>query len=470
MTGHFVICGCGQVGYRVAMLVQRLGLPLCIVTTDLREPFNEIIAKEGFSVVYGDARNDAVLSQACVQTARAVIVCTSHDLSNIEVALDVRRLNPDAAVIIRMFDQDLARRMEELLQIDRALAMSQVSAPAFVMAAVGETARGAFSFGDTRFVAVDESRPVEMEAFFRRLGLAKTNIETAGPRRFGPREWRQAFQLVNPAFKWVALGLSTLFVISVLVFTMGLKLSLVDAVYFVVTTLTTTGYGDITAREAHTWVKLYTCFIMITGSVSIAVLYSLITDFIVTARFEEALGRGWHADDEHLIVVGLGGVGYRVVQECQSFGLPVAVVDIDPSPELLTRLGRTPFVHGDGRDAETLERAGLKSAIAVVACTQDDAVNLGIGLAVKKSRPEVRTVVRLFDGMFARKVGDALRLDVTLSASRMAAPSFVGAALCKDALLSYVEGNDLVIIRPPVEGSTDFVVERRALAPVTDEL
>ncbi|MBS1709108.1 MAG: NAD-binding protein [Armatimonadetes bacterium] len=470
MTGHFVICGCGQVGFRVAMLVHRLGLPLSIVTTDLREPFNEIIAKEGFRVVYGDARNEAVLTQAGVPEARAVIVCTSHDLNNIEVALGVRRLNPHGAVIIRMFDQDLARRMEELLQIDRALAMSQISAPAFVMAAVGEAARGAFSFGDTRFVAVEDSRPVEMEAFFRRLGLDKDKANRAGRRRFGWREWRQAFQLVNPAFKWVALVLSLMFVVSVFIFTVGLKLSLVDAVYFVVTTLTTTGYGDITAREAHTWVKLYTCFIMVTGSVSIAVLYSLITDFIVTARFEEALGRGWHADDDHLIVVGLGSVGYRVVQECQEFGLPVAVVDIEPSPELLPRLGRTAFIHGDGRDAETLERAGLKSAVAVVACTQDDAVNLGIGLAVKKSRPETRTIVRLFDGTFARKVGDALKLDVTLSASRIAAPSFVGAALCKDALLSYVEADELVIVRPPSQDDSEFFVERHRLAAIGEEI
>jgi Trk K+ transport system NAD-binding subunit len=197
---------------------------------------------------------------------------------------------------------------------------------------------------------------------------------------------------------------------------------------------------------------------MILGSAAVATLYSFITAYIVTTRFDEVFGQGWVNSEKHVIVVGLGDVGYRAVVECQELGLPVVAIDSEASPSLRSRLGKLAFITGDGRDPDTLKRAGLDSAIAVLVCTGDDTVNLSVGLSVRKLNAQARTVVRLFDGFFARKVSDALNLDVTLSASRIAAPGFVGAALFPDVLLSYVKQNHLVIVRPPEKGSSNFNV------------
>jgi voltage-gated potassium channel Kch len=228
-------------------------------------------------------------------------------------------------------------------------------------------------------------------------------------------------------------------VISVGIFKVGMGLSLVDAIYYVITTLTTTGYGDITPREASVWLKLYACFVMILGSASIAILYSIVTDYIVSARLQQFVGGQRVPDAGHVIVVGVGDVGFRVINELERMGAKLVVVDADVNaPHLATVRSRAPVVIGDARDAETLMRAGVDRAIAVVATTQDDAVNLSIGLAAEGIRPEVRSVLRLFDGNFANKVQSVLNIDAAMSASRIAAPAFVSAALHEEMKAAFV--------------------------------
>src|SRR5207244_9831373 len=95
-----------------------------------------------------------------------------------------------------------------------------------------------------------------------------------------PLPLRSAFLLVNMVIA-----------LSVLVFRVALDLTLVDALYFIITTVTTVGYGDITPRSAPAVVKLYACVVMLLGSAGIAILYSIITDLIVTARFQQLVGR-----------------------------------------------------------------------------------------------------------------------------------------------------------------------------------
>ncbi len=124
---------------------------------------------------------------------------------------------------------------------------------------------------------------------------------------------REALKKLATAWTGASTGLKAVFGVlvalmctSVLVFRYGMGLSLIDAVYFMVTTLTTTGYGDITVRNEATWLKVYCSLMMLLGSATIATVYSLITDWIVTARVRELLGRQPVPDDGHVIVAGLG--------------------------------------------------------------------------------------------------------------------------------------------------------------------
>src|SRR5689334_12174920 len=85
MAGHFVVCGLGQVGTSVALLLRRLGESVTAVTLDPREEWLALVRSAGVQVVLGDARRREHLIAAGVADAAALLALTSQDLVNVEV-------------------------------------------------------------------------------------------------------------------------------------------------------------------------------------------------------------------------------------------------------------------------------------------------------------------------------------------------------------------------------------------------
>jgi len=91
---------------------------------------------KGVPVVQGNARMSSVLEQGGVRQARAVIVTTSDDLTNLDAAITARELNRDAKIVIRLFDETLATKVAGAFSMP-TISTSQVAAPAFIAAATG---------------------------------------------------------------------------------------------------------------------------------------------------------------------------------------------------------------------------------------------------------------------------------------------------------------------------------------------
>src|SRR5207237_5124605 len=73
--------------------------------------------------------------------------------------------------------------------------------------------------------------------------------------------WRGSPAPLRHAF----IALNLLILLSVFVFHVGMRLSFLNALYFVVSTVTTTGYGDINPGRAVWWLTLYGCLLMMLG-------------------------------------------------------------------------------------------------------------------------------------------------------------------------------------------------------------
>ena len=179
----------------------------------------------------------------------------------------------------------------------------------------------------------------------------------------------------------------------------------------------------------------------------LAIVISLVTDLVLRTRLRDVIARGAARAKGHIIIAGLGNIGFRLLQGLHGSGEQVVAIEQREDGEFVpTAREMAPVVLGNVKVEETLRKAGAAGAKALLAVTNDDIANLGIALAAKRARPDCRVVVRIFDSTLAEKMEHTLGLDAILSVSGAAAPTFVGAALCRGVLQGLVLGDHLVLV------------------------
>jgi voltage-gated potassium channel len=158
MRGHVVVCGLGQVGFRIVQELRELGEDVACVEHDGRDSFLDEVQAMGVPVHLGDARRDDVLRAAGIERARVVICATGDDLANLEVALDVKRISPGTRVLMRMFDQRLAAKVGGVLDLDQSFSTSALAAPLVALQATQPEVLSAYRVGTA--VRVTAALPV----------------------------------------------------------------------------------------------------------------------------------------------------------------------------------------------------------------------------------------------------------------------------------------------------------------------
>jgi voltage-gated potassium channel len=147
-SGHVIICGMGKVGYRVALELMKFNRDVVAIEANPEGRFLEKTQALGIPVIIADARRSENLIKAGVEKADAVIPCTDNELTNLDIALDVREINPEAKIVLRMFDPELAQRVEKGFGIHTALSVSALAAPTFAAASMRVNVRSSFYLGD----------------------------------------------------------------------------------------------------------------------------------------------------------------------------------------------------------------------------------------------------------------------------------------------------------------------------------
>lgn len=140
LSDHIILCGAGKVGYRVTLELLRLGERVVIVEKAATAIFLDELRDLGVPVLIADARFRKTLEHANIARAKALIATTNDDLVNLEAALGARELNPKVRVVLRLFDDTLAKKIEGAFGIP-AISTSNVASGSFVAAA---TNRGVF--------------------------------------------------------------------------------------------------------------------------------------------------------------------------------------------------------------------------------------------------------------------------------------------------------------------------------------
>jgi Trk K+ transport system NAD-binding subunit len=207
------------------------------------------------------------------------------------------------------------------------------------------------------------------------------------------------------------------------------------------------GYGDISLKDAPLAMKLYGSFLMLCGAAILAALFSILTDFILQTRLRDVMAADRARSTGHVIVAGLGKIGFRLVRDLVRNGQRVVAIERREEAEFVQSARElAPVVLGNAKAEETLLKAGAAGAKAVIAATDDDLANLSIALAAKRARADCRVVLRIFDSTLAEKMEQGLGVDAVLSVSAAAAPTFLGSVLCPDVLQGIVLCDHLVLV------------------------
>lgn len=138
----------------------------------------------------------------------------------------------------------------------------------------------------------------------------------------------------------------------------------------------------------------------------------------------------------HVILCGLGQVGWLVLDYLRQIGWPVVAVDTKCEPGD-ARLGGAPLVRGDCRLKATLEAAGIAQAKAVLVLTSEDLVNLTCALTASGLRPDLRIVARFFNQSLIGRLGTALPNLRPVSKSGLTATLFAMTALSGETLAAF---------------------------------
>ncbi len=494
-TGHAILGGCGHLGSRIALGLLERGCGVVIIDRDIDNTVTSRLQKAGCTVIKGDICDEDILDQAGIATAGCYISITGDDHANLEAAISARQKNPDCTVVTRLYDQSLGERVEKVFNI-RALSAASLASPAFVSAATDDTIISALTVDgcclsvhsgsashEHNVCYIGKSQnglrlcvdKIEDDCFYttvhssRRHFFSKNHHRKRETRHRPPvfsgssiyrliREVMDTWKHSAAITKHLLTALLIVSAVSIIVFWTVGHMSPLDAIYFVVTTMTTVGYGDINLQHAPVGLKIFGIIMMLSGAALLATVYAIIADRVLAARVEYLLGRRRVNLFGHTIVVGLGKVGYRVARDLENLGLDIVGIDVDGDSENVNAAKALfPVIVGDAARTSILNKAAIDTADTVLALTEDSLLNLSVALNILEHNPDIRAIVRTYDTGLAEKFV-SFGLEKAISTSAIAAPVFVDAAIYPNVQGSFrFNSQDIMVARYLIDSDSDLL-------------
>lgn len=471
-NAHYVVVGDGPLAYRLTKaLISRYRGTVSVIVPDRTSRYAQDMVAEGrVDLVESERVDKAALEAARVGHAAAAALVDQDDGGNVALALLLREEWPRLQVVVRIFDESLGRHLER--EHCTVLSSSAFAAPEIVGAALRRLVR--LPVQHRRLVAVTDTE-TSLEKRMVLFATAEDGTVTALPneseiggltpkvhlaaateadvlpeikadlepdedevdpqrrRRFG--EYLRTLATTSGRNLLIAAGV-LLVVVLVGAVTMMLATgsSFLGALYEAVLPSLA---GSDPDHDANPVVKVTQVALTVVSVAVIPWVTGVVVDGVVRTQRLLDLGSPLHAMTDHVVVVGLGDLGTRIVRSLDRRGVPVVAVDIDESARgiAVARARDVPVVIGDARRAATLRAAYVDTAQAIVVVTSGGATTIGIGFAARSlPRPKdapapLRTVLRVYDKDLSRRIRREIPDSVGLSSSFLAAPWFAAAMI-----------------------------------------
>lgn len=377
-----LVIGSGHLAYRIQKLAEAGGY-------DVVHLSNEAFARE-----HAEEDTFNVIARAFkglnLPSFKMVYVVDDQDEFNLELLITLISLSSDLPITAALFNENIAPHVRAAHPNTRILNPAKIAAPKFIEAL------------DVEVHHTLRYTPVGIAAYANKYN--KDNL---------------------------ILLLATTFVgliaAATVYFHLFDNLSWLNALYFVVVTVGTVGYGDINLVQASAASKLIDIGLIIMSTFLIWIIFSLTIDRLIKKRAQLLLGRKKYSYTGHIILCGLGRLGLFVAEGLIACGEQVVVIETNedsPNIEYLRSLGADVYI-GNARLPRVLSDVGVMRAKAVYSVINNDFTNIEIGLNARSFAPTLRLVLRIFDESMSQKIKEHLDIHLTYSMTAIADEKFL---------------------------------------------
>lgn len=175
------------------------------------------------------------------------------------------------------------------------------------------------------------------------------------------------------------------------------NMSVLDALYMTIITLSTVGFGEV--KELSRKGEIFTIILIVTNIGIFTYALTSISSYLLNGEFRERLNKlrlnnTIEKLKNHVIVCGYGRNGQQVCSELKSYNIPFVV--IENNEKLLDKLNDAQILHidGDATDDLNLVLAGIQHAKSLVSALPTDADNVFVVLTAKRMNPNLKIISR----------------------------------------------------------------------------
>jgi voltage-gated potassium channel len=110
LRDHFIICGYGRVGRRVAEEFRAAGVSYVVL--DFSEVAVAAAKDRGDLLIEGNATEDEDLRRAGIGHAKGLVAAADSDADNLYISLSARSVRPDLQIVARASDEDAEKKLK----------------------------------------------------------------------------------------------------------------------------------------------------------------------------------------------------------------------------------------------------------------------------------------------------------------------------------------------------------------------
>ncbi len=473
-----IIIGGDQLALSTAQELSLLPGQRVVVLWPADPDFERAVEGVGAVFVPGRPESGEGLEAAGVKDASTILALSRDDQLNLRAALRARDANAKIRIVLRQFNRTLATKIEQNLSNCSVLSLAWHSAATYAAVALDRSCFRGVQFPEPegpltgfatriadrddiagnsiaeaerilslRVVAVNGATDIKLNetiapgarlVVYGELDSLLASAPRQVPTERNPPLWRRLhgalrhrrsrLRHIDPivgAFAAAALGL---FALGTWHFRDSFGTGWLIAAYFVVTTMTTTGFGDIHPSHDDTLDVVMAMTLMLLGTVFTGIFIAFLASRLTRVQWVRMQGLRPITRRGHIVICGAGSIGSGVIDLLLNFDKPLVVVEQNPDPTLVERARDRGFdlLTGDASRDDTLDLCNLSAAHSLIALTNVDTLNLEIALGARVRSPSLPVVLRIAEATFAASIARHFEFETTFSVAALAGPVFAG--------------------------------------------